>query len=258
MPKKIRNYFITPTRLTKHKHFHKTIKMMDTLSEDASIIMPESTVTWLHNGGWHTIAAENAFLCLGHDTREYSWAENVVAANVLFELFFEKKEHVDYALASHVLYEQRLNRFIKEGLPPVFKGMKKEIKRYHSHYGSEFVSSILSNESIKTYHYSMLMDLIPKSMIGKFSDNFASYGFEKMPDHVFEIVMDYYTSAGDSYYNNHQFAILTEAMSRGMLVRAKKYATTLARQVEPTFEDPKPVPVEEKKKVPTKFKTFAI
>jgi len=261
--KKTRNYFITPTRLTKYDHFHKTIDMMKTLNPGQSIMTPQYTIDWLNNGNWHKITTKNAAMCLDYMSQvgynhssKFQWSENVEAANKIFNILLDEKREEKMVLGESELYEDRLTQYIEQSFDEKLKAAHTDYKKYDHYYSSNDIAvSLLRNGSLKVYQYEMIFNKVRAiGLLKPLVSNFSGFKVKEIPDYILEVLID--SPEDSSYYSSSlKTKLLEEAIIRRMLVRQKLSVPVVKSQSKPL---PKAKTLNKPEKEPTKmvYRTF--
>ena len=250
MPPVERNsHYITPTRLVKNPHFHKSIKMLQTVSPEFKIVLPQATVEWLHHH-WSEITPENVALCEEHsDYRlRMDWDNHPDVATKVHEFILTShgKNMTEYMESKH-LRELFLTKFIEEELTPHITSLTAKIikDKQRTWRGEEikaldWTPHILSNKSLKTYQ----LELVWKAINQTDTMSFYSEMFrlrpplEIVPDYIFKTIFNVVIEepGTDSSYDSRNPSIFREAMKRGMLVKTTPAIATIPSQ-------PKPIPL---------------
>lgn len=222
------SYWITPTRLKGNPNFHKSIRMMEVVSPDFTIKLPQSTIQWLHSN-WDKITPENAALCMDYEGYvSYDWTTNIAAAEKVLTACVEKgKDACRRALSDKYTPSGVLSKYIDAVLLPQMAST--DLKRSTRYATSRLnLIALLDNKSLQTSQLERIWEGTPKEaksvVLGDFCDG---SNLDIVPDYIFQKMISRTVKNPTEILSYRAIDIYVEAINRGSLKIVKPTKVTV-------------------------------
>jgi len=219
-------FFITAFRLQRNPSFYKTVAMMRSLNKDQGVLIPPKEEGWI-SSNWSSLSVGNALMCLHYLNRGFTWSHNSTAARKIFDaLLLEDSDQIMHALGSSLVEENSLTTYIEQKLPKYLKENPEDAKKgYWKPRDEGRVRHLTRNESLKTYQFEMIWNLIPVRDRIRRLDELANFPLMKTPDYILKGLFECIWCDADSSkeedryygYGRSEMPIINEVIRRGMI-----------------------------------------